>query len=282
MEIHPLAVVSPSARLGRDVRIGPFCVIEPDVSVGDGCQLGSGVVVKTGTRLGEDTQVHEGTILGGLPQHLNCPEQCGGLVIGRENVIREHVTIHRGLEQGSDTLLGDSNLVMVGVHVAHDCRIGSHVIFANNVMLAGHVSVDDRAYLSGAVGIHQFCRIGALAMVGGQSHVVKDIPPYVTVDGLSTCVVGLNRIGLRRNGFSRDEIAQLKDAYRLIYRSGLPFSEVTRRLALEFPAGPAADFSQFFAGGTRGFTPARSAPPGATIALHPDLEDTTETRSKAG
>jgi UDP-N-acetylglucosamine acyltransferase len=284
VSIHPLAAVNPQAQLGRDVSIGPFSVVEAGVTIGDGCQLEGHVVVKQGTTLGPANRVCEGAILGGLPQHVRCPEQCGRLEIGAGNTIREYVTLHRPLHEGATTRIGDHNLLMINVHVAHDCQVGSHVIVANNSMLAGHVVVEDRAYLSGAVGIHQFCRVGAYAMVGGQARVVKDIPPYVTVDGVSNFVVGLNLVGLRRGGFSPDDISQLKRAYRAIYRSGLKWGDVRRRLEEEFSTGPAARFAEFFAGGTRGFTPERRMPPATTIKLPEQSAPAAELelKSKAG
>ena len=283
MRIHPTAVVSPLARIGQDVVIHSFCVVEAGAEIGDGCVLQSRVVVKEGTRLGAHNRVFEGAVLGGLPQHIRMPPEVGGLAIGDANTIRENVTVHRALEAGSTTRIGDHNLLMVGVHVAHDCHLGSHVIVANNTMLAGHVEVGDRAYVSGAVGVHQFCRIGSLAMVGGQAHVVKDVPPYVTVDGKSTFIVGLNLVGLRRAGYSLEQIEQLKAAYRLIYRSGLRWNEMLARLAEEFSAGPAALFHEFFSGGKRGFTPERRLP--RTLRLpHEAAPESAETeqRAKAG
>ena len=282
MSIHPLAVVSPTAHIGNGVQIGPFCVIESDVTVGDGCTLENHAILKSGTTLGANNHVFEGAVLGGFPQHVHVPEHPGKVVIGSGNTIRENVTIHRALEPGRATTIGDDNLLMVNVHVAHDCRLGGHTIVTNNVMLAGHVTVGDRAFLSGGAGAHQFCRIGTLAMVGGQAHLVKDVPPYVTVDGHSSLVVGLNRIGLRRTGFSPELIRRLKDAYRVIYRSGLTWAEVLQRLKMEFPDGPAAEFYRFFSGTTRGITPERRLPPGATIKLHREEDEQPEFRVKAG
>jgi UDP-N-acetylglucosamine acyltransferase len=283
VDIHPCAAVDPSARLGRDVSVGPFCVIEAGAAIGDRCRLAAGVVVKKNVIVGDDNVMFEGAILGGMPQHAHMPERPGGVVIGRGNVIREHVTIHRALAEGVDTIVGDGNLLMAGAHVAHDCRLGNRIIVANNVLLAGHVTVDDRAYISGAVAVHQFCRIGSLAMVGGQAHVVKDVPPFVTVDGLSSCVVGLNHVGLRRNGFSAAEVRQLKQAYRLVYRSGLPWSTILERLPVEFPSGPAATLYAFLCGGTRGFIPARAAPAHVTLRLRDeDYEEALEQQAKAG
>lgn len=273
-KIHPLAIVDPAAEIGRDVRIGPFCVIEAGVRIGDECQFESHVVVKSGTELGPRNHVFEGTVLGGVPQHARHGGDCGRLVIGAGNTIREHVTMHRGMHADSVTVVGDNNLIMVGVHFAHDCRIGNNTIFTNNAGLAGHVEVQDRAYVSGQVGVHQYCRIGRLAMVGGQAHVVKDIPPFVTVDGATTLVVGLNLVGLRRAGFSSEDIQQLKEAYRVIYRSGLSWKEILMRLKRDFQTGPAAEFHEFFMGGTRGFTPERRFPVGRpTLKLREAAED---------
>ncbi len=265
--IDPFAVVSPLARLGENVKIGPFCVVEPGTEIGDGCILHARVVIKEGTTLGRNNHVFEGAVLGGVPQHINMPERAGKVIIGSGNTIRENVTIHRALEEDETTVVGDNNLLMVNAHIAHDCRVGNNTIFANNVMLAGHVTVGDRAYLSGAAAVHQFCRIGSFAMVGGQAHINKDVPPYVTVDGLSSYVVGLNQIGLRRAGFSSEQIQRLKEAYRVIYRSGLSWNDILARLQLEFAEGPAAGFYLFLSTTTRGITPERRLPPGATIKM---------------
>jgi UDP-N-acetylglucosamine acyltransferase len=251
VKIHHLAVVSPRAELGQDIEIGPFCVIEPGVVIGPGCRLESRVVVKAGTTLGAHNEIAEGAVLGGLPQHARQPEHPGALVIGSHNVIRENATIHRALEAGHATTLGDHNLVMVNAHIAHDCHLGSHTIVVNNVMLAGHVTVDDRAYLAGAAAAHQFVRIGRLAMVGGMARLVKDVPPFVTVDGGCAQVVGLNLVGLKRAGYTATEIGQLKDAYQLIYRSGMLWTEVVAQLGQQYTTGPAALFHAFIASGSK-------------------------------
>jgi UDP-N-acetylglucosamine acyltransferase len=267
MSIHPSAVVSPKANLGADVRIGPFCVVEDDVSIGCGCVLESHVTVRRHTSLGGGNHIFDGVVLGGMPQHAHMPERPGWVMIGSHNVIRENATVHRALEEAHATVIGDHCLLMVNAHVAHDCLVGNHVILTNNTMLAGHVTVGDRAYLSGAVGVHQFCRIGSLAMVGGQAHIVKDVPPFVTIDGQSSYVVGLNQVGLRRAGYHADTVQQLKAAYRLIYRSGLLWPEVLQRLKEEFPEGLAAQFHPFLSSTKRGIIPERRMPPGATIKI---------------
>jgi UDP-N-acetylglucosamine acyltransferase len=281
---HPLAIVSPQAKIGRGVTIGPFCIVEPDVVIGDNCTLASRVVIKSGVRMGENNQLFEGAVVGGVPQHTRMPDRLGKVVIGHNNTIRENCTIHRGLHEGAETTVGDNNYLMVGVHVAHDCHVANHTIIANNTLLAGHVTVGDRAFVSGAVAVHQFCRIGKLAMVGGHARVVQDVAPYMMVDGASGYIVGLNVVGLRRNGFVAEEVVELKNAYRLIYRSGLKWSEILAQLAQGFPTGPASEFRTFLAEGTRGFVQERRMPPTATLKLRRagDDEESQTLQVKAG
>jgi UDP-N-acetylglucosamine acyltransferase len=267
VSIHPLAVVSPHAELGSNVRIGPFSLVEAGAVLGDGCTLASRVTIRSGTILGRDNQIFEGAVIGGMPQHVHMPTHPGVTQIGDGNVIRENVTIHRALEAGHATRIGSRCLIMVGAHVAHDCTLGDGVILTNNAMLAGHVAVGERAYLSGGVAVHQFCRVGRLAMVGGLARVRQDVPPFVTIDGGSTMVVGLNKVGLRRAGLTMLDVQQLKAAYQVIYRSGLAWEEMLDLLALEFPAGPAAEFRPFFTSGKRGFVQERRTPPGAIVRL---------------
>jgi len=276
VSIHPLAVVSPYAQLGSNVRIGPFCVVEPGVILGDRCHLVGRVTVKSGTIVGHDNQAFEGAVLGGMPQHIHMPECPGGVVIGDANVFRENTTIHRALDAGKVTRIGSHCLMMVGAHVAHDCTLGDGVIMTNNAMLGGHVTVSERAYISAAVAVHQFCRIGRLAMVGGLARVRQDVPPFVTIDGGTTMVVGINKVGLRRAGVTAEQMLQLKEAYRVIYRSGLAWNEVLDMLRLEFPTGPAAEFEPFFRAGKRGFVQERRTPPGAIVRLVRDEQEDTE------
>jgi UDP-N-acetylglucosamine acyltransferase len=257
--------------------MGPLCVVEADTEIGDGCRLESHVVVKSGTVLGMANYIAEGAILGGLPQHKRAMGNSGRLIIGHRNTIREHVTVHRGLTASDETRLGDDNLLMVNAHVAHDCQVGDHTILANNVMLAGHVTVGDRAYLSGAVAVHQHCRIGAFAMVGGQAHIVKDVPPFVTVDGMSSLIVGLNAVGLRRAGFSAEQMSELKRAYRLAFRGGRRWDEMLRQLAEEFPGGCGAQLHQFLSATRRGCVQERSFPRRAALRLHaPESSESTD------
>ncbi|HEY2826831.1 MAG TPA: acyl-ACP--UDP-N-acetylglucosamine O-acyltransferase [Pirellulales bacterium] len=273
MNIHPLAVVSPKAQIGRDVRIGPFAIVEDDVVIDDGCRLAGHVVIKSGTSLGPNNTICESAVIGGLPQHVHCPEIVGTVQIGQGNTIREFSTVHRALKLDTPTIIGDGNYLMAGAHVAHDCRLGNRIIMANNCLLGGHVTVDDCSFVSGSVAVHQYCRIGRMAMVGGHARVVRDVPPFVTIDGISGDVVGLNLIGLKRNGFTPEQIIVLKAAYRLIFRGGLTQREMLERLTAEFADGPAAPMVEFFQGGTRGFSQERRPPRNVTLKLRSDVDE---------
>ena len=283
MSIHPLALVAPSATIGEGVQIGPFCVVEEDVTIGPGCVLESRVAIKRGTVLGEKNHLFEGAVVGGIPQHVNVPQRLGRVIIGSGNTIRENVTIHKPMQSNHETVIGDHCLLMCNSHVAHDCRVGDHVILTNNAMLAGHVTVGSRAFLSGGAGVHQFCRVGTLAMVGGLAHISRDVPPFVTIDGQSGYVVGLNQVGLKRAGYDSRAIARLKDAYRVIYRSGLRWKEILAELQREFHDEAAAEFLPFLAATKRGITQERRVPPGATLRIHAaDEEEIGVRRAKAG
>jgi UDP-N-acetylglucosamine acyltransferase len=251
MSVHPSAVVSPTARLGRDVAIGPFAVVEQDVSVGDGCEIRAHAVVKRFTILGARNRVHEGAVLGGEPQDVAFGGQPTSLVIGDRNQIREGVTIHRSTRPGGRTVVGSDCFLMAYVHVAHDNRIGDSAILANNVMLAGHVEIGERAFLGGGAGVHQFCRVGRLAMVGGNAKVVQDCLPFVITDGHPARASGLNVVGLRRAGFTAGQLRTLHEAYRLLLRAGLPLEEALERLAaLADPLGD--ELAAFVRSSTRG------------------------------
>jgi UDP-N-acetylglucosamine acyltransferase len=229
--VHPSAIVSPQARIGRDVRIGPLAVVEDGVSLGDRCEVRAHATVKRGTTLGAGNRVHEGAVIGGEPQDLSFADAETGVLIGERNVLREGVTVHRSTKPGGATRIGSDCFLMAFVHVAHDNRIGDRVIAANNVALAGHVEIGDRAFLGGLVGVHQFCRIGRLAMIGGASKVVQDCLPFVISDGHPARARGLNVVGLRRAGFTAAQLRALKEGYRLLLRSGLPLAEALERMA---------------------------------------------------
>ena len=267
MEIHPSAIVSPDAQIGENVTIGPFSVVEPGVVLGDGCSLGIHSIVKSGTTLGKNNRVEDSAILGGVPQHTNPPAKIGGVIIGDNNVFRENVTIHRSLYEGENTIVGNNNFMMVNAHVAHDCVLGDNIILVNNTMLGGHVTVEDRAFISGGTAVHQFCRIGAYAMIGGQAHLTREVPPFVTVDGLSSLVVGLNKVGLRRAGFTSEQITELKKVYRVLYRSRTTWEETLKRLDEEFPEETAHRVYEFCLEVKRGIVGERRLPPSATLKL---------------
>lgn len=267
MPIHPLAVVDPTARLGQDVSLGPFSVVEAGAELGDRCRLESHACVKAGTKLGSDNHVFEGAVVGGLPQHAKIPTESGGCIVGSNNVIRENVTIHRACDPTKPTRVGSRNLLMAGSHVAHDCTVGDQTIFANGAVIGGHVIVEDRAYISGNVAIHQHCRIGSLAMIGGLGRVVRDVPPFMMVDGQTGLIVGLNFVGLSRAGWSTEEVAVLKRAYRVIYRSALPWVEILQRLRTEFAGTPAERYADWLAATKRGLTQDRRPSPRPTLKL---------------
>ncbi len=282
MSIHPLAVVSPGAKLGVGVTVGPFATIESDVEIGDHSTIASGAIIKAGVTAGCHNEFGEHSVVGGAPQHVARPAETGRVVIGDHNVFREHVTIHRAMKPAATTCVGSHNYVMAGGHFGHDVTIGSHCIFANAALIGGHVTVEDRAFVSGAVAVHQFCRIGKLAMVGGHARVVQDVPPYMLLDGQTSCVVGLNIVGLRRSGHSTDDITELKAAYRVIYRRGLAWREVLEALTREFTCSAIDHLRDFLSTGTRGFTQERRAPPATTLKLRVPDEEAPAIRAKAG
>jgi UDP-N-acetylglucosamine acyltransferase len=252
MSVHPTAIVSPRARLGRHVVVGPYAVVEDDVVVGDSTEIRAHAVIKRFTTLGASNRVHEGAVLGGEPQDVSFRGVFSRVVIGDRNTIREGVTISRSTKEDGATVVGSDCFLMAYVHLAHDNRLGDHVIVANNVALAGHVEVGDRAFLGGAAVVHQFARIGRLAMVGGASGVHQDCLPFVTTEGSPARALGPNVVGLRRAGFSPNERAAVKEAFRLLARSGLPLAEALERLAAL--ANPLADeMAAFVRASKRGF-----------------------------
>jgi UDP-N-acetylglucosamine acyltransferase len=258
--VHQTALIAPGARLAPDVRVGPFAVVEDDTEIGSGTELLAHSVVKRYTTLGAGNSVHEGAILGGAPQDLSFLPAATHLVIGDRNRIREGVTIHRGCQPGSKTVVGSDCFLMAYAHVAHDNQIGNSVILANNVTLAGYVTIASQAFLSGGVGIHQFCRVGRLAMVGGHSKVVQDCLPFVISDGAPARARGLNVVGLRRAGLGANQLRALKEGYRLLLRSSLPLQTALERMAAV--ADPLVDeLASFARESKRGFCSAGRGEP---------------------
>lgn len=215
--IHPTAIVSRESELDSSVEVGPFSIIKGPVKIDVGTRILSHVHISGNTVIGPDNEIHMGAVIGHLPQHKNYKQTASGLTIGSGNVIREYATIHRAYHPGENTVIGNDNFLMGFSHIAHDCRIGNGIVLANGALLAGHTSVDDGANISGNVAVHQFVRIGTLAMIGGLARVSKDVPPFMLVEGNST-VRGINAVGLRRAGYNLDERTKVKDAYKTLYR----------------------------------------------------------------
>jgi len=246
MNIHPTAIVADGARLADGVEIGPFSIISAEAEVGAGCVLGAHVILERRVVLGAGTKVGHGTILGANPQDLgfDTKRTDTGVRIGRNNTIREHVTINRATMENADTLVGDDNFLMTGCHLGHDCRVGNRVIVANDVLLAGHVGVADGAFLGGGSVFHQFVMVGCLAMVQGDSALSKNVPPYLVASRLNQ-VVGLNSIGLRRAGLSAEARLQLKRAFRLIYLSNFNVTQALEEATKETWGPEARLFFEF-------------------------------------
>jgi UDP-N-acetylglucosamine acyltransferase len=232
--IHPTAQVAPGARLADDVVVGAFAIVGPEVEVGPGTSIAPHALVTGRTRLGARNRVFQFASVGDVPQDRKYGGEPTRTVLGDDNVVREFVSIHAGTAQDrGETTIGNGNWLLAYTHVAHDCVIGNFTTFSNNAQLAGHVHVDDYATLGGFVGVHQFCRIGAHAMVAAGSVVLQDVPPYVTAAGYPAKPAGTNNEGLRRRGFSAADIAKVKRAYRILYRDGLSLEDAKAALSRE-------------------------------------------------
>jgi UDP-N-acetylglucosamine acyltransferase len=232
--IHATAIVDPKAELDDDVEVGPYSVIGPRVRIGAGCVIGAHVVIEGDTTLGRDNRVHPFASLGGAPQDKKYRGEPTRLEIGDDNTFREGVTVNRGTVQDHGlTRVGSHNWIMAYVHIAHDCVVGDHTIFANSTNLGGHVRIGDWVILGGASGVHQFCQIGAHAMTAVGTVVLHDVPPFVMVSGNTARAHGINTEGLRRRGYSAARINAIRRAYRLLYREGLGLEDARRALAQE-------------------------------------------------
>ncbi len=256
MAIHPTAIVDPAARIAPSAEIGPYCIIGPEVEIGPGTRLMAHVYVEGPTWIGEENIFFPYSTVGVASQDLKYKGERAETRIGNRNRIREFVTIHRGTEGGGAlTKIGDDNLLMAYVHVAHDVIIGNHCILANGVTLAGHVTVDDWAVIGAFSGVHQFCRVGKHAMIGGYSVITQDVLPYsLTVQEREVKVFGANKVGLERRGFSPDVIQRLQKAFRLLTHSGLNTSQALERIAQEIPPCPELDeLVAFIRSSERGF-----------------------------
>ncbi|MDF3821924.1 acyl-ACP--UDP-N-acetylglucosamine O-acyltransferase [Leptospira sp. 96542] len=260
MKIHPTAIIDPKAELHESVEVGPFCIIEKDVKIGEGTILEPMVKVLSGTRIGKFNKLYSGGSYGGIPQDLGFkPEVKTFLEIGDHNTFRENVVFHRGTKEGLATIIGNHNYLMGNVHIAHDCILGDHNIIVQSSMLAGHVQMGNKVFVSGLVGIHQFVRVGDYVMVGGLAKVVKDIPPYATIDGNPATVIGLNVVGLKRAGINPETRAAIKRVYKTIYHEGLNTKQALEKLKKEENFAPETKYViDFFESSKRGVTDHRA------------------------
>lgn len=252
--IHPTAVVAASAELGKDISIGAFTVIGEKVVIGDNCHIGSHVTIEGNTTLEAECEVYPYAAIGGAPQDLSYSGEETKVIIGEKTRVREYVTVHRGTKKGGGlTNIGKGSFLMAYCHVAHDCILGPGVIMANSAHLGGHIELGKKAIIGGMVAVHQFARVGEFALVGGVSGVSKDIPPYTLAAGVRAQLYGLNRVGLRRNGFSQETISTLKRAYRMAFRSTLRYSEAAEIMKKEMSHVPEAIlFADFLLSSKRG------------------------------
>ncbi len=237
--IHPTAIVDPRANLDDDVEVGPYSIIGPDTEIGSGTRIGPHVVIGSHTRIGVRNTFFQFSSIGEAPQDKKYKDEPTRLEIGDDNTIREFCTLNRGTTQDAGvTRIGSNNWIMAYVHMAHDCQVGSHTIFANNAQLAGHVHVGDYAILGGFTVVHQFCRIGAHSMTAMGTILLQDLPPYVTASGNTAVPHGINSEGLRRRGFTAAGISAIKRAYKALYKSGMSFEEARLSIAAEAGAQP--------------------------------------------
>ena len=250
--IAPTARIHPDARLGPQTVIGEYCVVEADVSIGAFCRLEPYVYVKRWTTLGDHNEISAGTALGTDPFDKGFTGERSYLRIGHRNKIREHWTISRGTQPESVTEIGDDNYVMSSGHIAHNCKVGNQVVIASCALLAGYVEVEDQAFISGGVVVHQFSKIGRLAMIAGNTRVNSDAPPYFMYADFDIAAKGLNIVGLRRAGFKHSEVAALKTAYKLLYRSGLKLEAALGRIEAEVPTEHTRHLVRFIRASERG------------------------------
>lgn len=236
--IHPTAVVHPDARVGEDCEIGPYSVIGGHVNLGEGCRLHAHVIIDGHTTLGAENEVFPFACLGLKTQDLKWKGGVSRTVIGDHNTFREHVTIHSATNDGDATVIGSHNNLLAYTHVAHDCRLGNHIVMSNVATLAGHVIVEDHAIVGGLAAVHQFCRIGRMSIIGGCSKVVQDVPPYMMADGNPASTRTVNKVGMERNGVSDEAQAALRQAFKILFREGLTISNALTRLEADFSGLP--------------------------------------------
>jgi len=251
--IHPTAIIHPAAKIGDDCEIGPYCVIGEHVEIGPRCRLHSHVVIHGHTRMGEANQAYPFATIGLQTQDLKWK---GGLTrteIGSHNTFRENVTIHSATSDGDATLIGSHNNLLAYAHVAHDCKLGDHIVMSNVGTLAGHVVVEDHAIVGGLAAVHQFCRIGRMSIIGGCSKVVQDVPPYMMADGNPASTRTVNKVGMERNGVSDGAQSAIRQAFKILFREGLTISNALAQIQMELPQLPEiAELVKFVKSSERG------------------------------
>lgn len=250
--IAPTARVHPDAVIAPGVRIGEFCIIESDVAIGPECVLEPYVYVKRWTAMGERNEISAGTVLGTDPLDKGFTGERSFLKIGNRNKIREHYTISRGTKPESATEIGDDNYIMTSGHIAHNCKIGNQTVIASCALIAGYVEIEDQAFISGGVVVHQFSKIGRLAMIGGNTRVNSDVPPFFLYSGFNIEAKGLNLVGLRRAGYKSSDVSVLKKAYQTLYRSGLKLEEALERIETEMATPETLHLVKFIRASERG------------------------------
>ena len=241
-KIHPTAIIDPKAEIGEGVEIGPFCIVEAGTQIGAGSTLESNVIIKRGTSIGTNCRLMPHVILGGEPQDMKFKGEESFVRLGNNNILREMVTIHRATGEGQATILGDDNLLMAYVHFGHNCVVGNGNMISNSTGVSGHVTIEDKCVIGGFVGVHQFVHIGKMAIVGGLSKVVQDVPPFCMSDGRPSKIHGLNVRGLRRNGVDQEQRNQIAKAFKLLYRSELNTSQALERIREEVPDSETLDY----------------------------------------
>ncbi len=249
--IHPTAIIHPQAKLDATVQVGPFAVIDAGVELGADCVVGPHVYLTGETRIGAGNRFHAGCVIGDAPQDLKYKDEPTRLRIGDNNVFREHVTVHRSTKPDAETIVGSHNFFMANSHVAHNCAVGDHVILANGALLGGHAVVQDRAFISGNCLVHQFTRVGTLALMQGGAAISKDLPPFTIAQRINE-ICGLNVIGLRRAGFMAEQRLELKRLYHLLFRGGNNLRAALAEAQKEFTSAPAKVLLEFLAGAKHG------------------------------
>ena len=251
-QIHPTAIIDPSAEIGADVEIGPYCVIGANVVIGDGCWLQNHVTVCGSTKIGKGNKFYAFTSIGQQTQDLKYAGEPTYLEIGDDNNFREFCTVNRGTLPGTKTVVGSHNHFLAYCHIAHDCVVGNHCVFSNNATLAGHIIVEDHVIMGGLTAVHQFCRLGKHAITGGCSKIVQDVAPYTIADGNPARTRGINQIGLQRHGYGEEQIKALRTAFKTLFRGGMNVSQALDALRANSPTEEVQKLIDFVAASQRG------------------------------